>query len=105
MVCFKCFIAKLYKYCRKNKSQLDLSSVDFDGGHTFAIREGEELEYQGRKKRKPTNLLYLSDRQRVPLSISDSLAGSRHGFFNIEVQFEIVTGTLEHANIPVERLF
>ena len=36
----------------KNKSKLDLSSVDFDGSHTSAIRGGEEAEYQGRKNVK-----------------------------------------------------
>jgi transposase len=89
----------------KNKSKLDLSSVDFDGSHTSAIRGGEEVEYQGRKKRKTTNSLYLSDRQGLPLAISEPVAGNHNDLFNIEVQFEVVTGTLEQANIPVEGLF
>jgi transposase len=89
----------------KNKSKLDLSSVDFDGSHTSAIRGGEEVEYQGRKKRKTTNSLYLSDRQGLPLAISDPVAGNHNDLFNIEVQFEVVTGTLEQANIPIEGLF
>ena len=46
----------------KYKSKFDLSSVDFDGSHTSAIQGGEDVEYQGRKKRKITNALYLSDR-------------------------------------------
>lgn len=83
----------------KNKSKLDLSSVDFDGSHTSAIRGGEEVAYQGRKKRKTTNSLYLSDRQGVPLGISDPVAGNHNDLFNIEVHFEVVTGTLEQANI------
>lgn len=89
----------------KNKSKLDLSSVDFDGSHTSAIRGGQEVEYQGRKKRKTTNSLYLSDRQGLPLAISDPVAGNHNDLFNIEVQFEVVTGTLEQANIRVEGLF
>ena len=89
----------------KNKSKFDLSSVDFDGSHTSAIRGGEEVEYQGRKKRKTTNALYLSDRQGLPLAISNPVAGNHNDLYDIEVQFEVVTATLEQANIPVEGLF
>ena len=89
----------------KNKSKLDLSSVDFDGSHTSAIRGGEQAEYQGRKKRKTTNALYLSDRQGLPLAISNPVAGNHNELYDIEVQFEVVTATLKKANIPVEGLF
>ena len=39
---------------KKNKSKLDLSSGDSDRSHTTAIRGGEEIDSQGRKKRKTT---------------------------------------------------
>ena len=68
----------------KNKSKFDLSSVYFDGSHTSAIRGGEEAECQGRKKRKTTNALYLSDRQGLPLAISNPVAGSHNDLYNIE---------------------
>ena len=87
------------------KSNLDLSSVDLDGSHTPAIRGGEQVEYQGRKKRNTTNALYLTDRQGLPLAISEPVAGNHNDIFDIEVQFEIVTATLEEAQIPVEGLF
>ena len=89
----------------KYKSRLDLSSVDFDGSHTSAVRGGKETEYQGRKKRKTTNALYLSDRQGLPLAISNPVAGNHNDLYDIEVQFEVITGTLEQANISVEGLF
>ena len=89
----------------KNKSKFDLSNVDFDGSHTSAIRGVEAVEYQGRKNRKTTNALYLSDRQGLPLAISSPVAGNHNDLYNIEVQFELVTGTLEQANIPVDGLF
>lgn len=89
----------------RHKSGLDLSSVDLDGSHTPAIRGGEEVEYQGRKKRKTTNALYLSDRQGLPIAMSEPLAGNHNDLYNIEVQFEVVTATLEKANIKVEGLF
>lgn len=89
----------------RHKSKLDLSSVDLDGSHTPAIRGGEEVEYQGRKKRRTTNALYLSDRQGLPIAMSEPLAGNHNDLYNIEVQFEVVTATLEKANIPIEGLF
>ena len=47
---------------KNNKSNIDLSSGDIDGSHTAALKGGQEVGYQGRKKRKTTNALYLIDR-------------------------------------------
>jgi hypothetical protein len=41
----------------------------------------------------------------LPLAISNPVAGNHNDLYNIEVQFEVLTGTLEHANIPVEGIF
>jgi len=90
---------------KAHKKELDLSSIDLDGSHTPAIRCGAEVEYQGRKKRKTTNALYLTDRQGLPLAMSEPLSGNHNDLHDIEVQFEVVTGTLEEADIPVEGLF
>lgn len=89
----------------RHRSELDLSSVDLDGSHTPAVRGGEEVAYQGRKKRKTTNALYLSARQGLPIAMSEPLAGNHNDLYNIEAQFEIITVTLEQANIAVEGLF
>merc|ERR1712146_718372 len=56
-------------------------------------------------KRKTTNALYLTDRQGLPLAMSEPVAGNHNDLYDIEVQFEVVTGTLEQADIPVEGLF
>lgn len=93
------------KFLKNHKKELDLSSVDLDGSHTPAIRGGAEVEYQGRKKRKTTNALYLSDTQGLPLAMSEPISGNHNDIHNIEVQFEVVTATLEQADIPVEGLF
>src|SRR5690554_4547345 len=90
------------KFLKNHKKKLDLSSVDLDGSHTPAIRGGAEVEYQGRKKRKTTNALYLSDRQGLLLAMSEPISGNHNDIHNIEVQFEVVTATLEQAEIPVE---
>lgn len=42
---------------------LNMSVTQIDAPHTSAQRDGEKVEYQGRKKRKTTNSLYVSDRQ------------------------------------------
>lgn len=89
----------------KNKSKFDLSSVDFDGSYTSAIRGGEEIKYQNRKKRKESNVLYISDIKGLQLAISNLVVGNHKDLYNIEVQFKVVTGTLEQANIFVVGLF
>lgn len=88
-----------------HKQELDLSSVDLDGSHTPAVRGGQEVAYQGRKKRKTTNALYLTDRQGIPLAMSEPISGNHNDLHNIEIQFEGITASLEEANISVEGLF
>lgn len=46
---------------RKHKDRLDMSVTHIDGSHTPALKGGESVEYQGRKKRKTTNSLYFCD--------------------------------------------
>ena len=65
-------------FFKKHKRKLDLSSVDLDGNHTPAIRGGETVEYQGEKKRKTTNELYLTDRQGLPIAMSEPVAGNHN---------------------------
>src|SRR5690554_1233062 len=65
-------------FTENNKSNLDLSSSDLDGSHTTALRGGEQVAYQGRKKRKTTNSLYLTDRQGLPLAMSEPVSGNHN---------------------------
>lgn len=89
----------------RHKSGLNLSSSDLDGSHTPALKGGEDVGYQGRKKRKTTNALYLTDRQGLPIAMSEPVSGNHNDLFDIEVHFEEVTATLEKADIPLEGLF
>lgn len=93
------------QFLKVHKQEFDLSSVDLDGSHTPGIRGGVAVEYQGKKKRKTTNALYLSDRQGLPLAMSEPVAGNHNDLHDIEVQFEVVAATLEQANIPVDGFF
>ena len=97
--------ASWIQFLKVHKQDLDLSSVDLDGSHTPAIRGGAQVEYQGRKKRKTTNALYLTDRQGIPLAMGEPISGNHNDLHDIEVQFEVVTATLEQADIAVEGLF
>ena len=46
-----------------NKRILDMSSVQLDGSHTRSRMGGEAVGYQGRKKSKTTNSVFLCDNQ------------------------------------------
>lgn len=90
---------------KEHRSKLDLSSGDLDGSHTTALKGGQEVGYQGRKKRNTTNALYLTDRQGLPLAMSEPVSGNHNDLFDIEVQFEEVVGTLQEADISMDGLF
>lgn len=96
-----CWIALLSQH----KSKLDLSSSDIDGSHTTALRGGEQVAYQGRKKRKTTNALYLTDRQGLPLAMSEPVAGNHNDLYDIEASVEELLETLDRAEIATEGLF
>ena len=63
------------------------------------------MGYQGRKKRKTTNALYLTDRQGLPLAMSEPMPGNHNDLHEIKVQFEVVTATLKGAGIATRGLF
>ena len=99
-----------WEYCwtkilGKYKSLLDLSSADLDGSHATALRGGEQVAYQGRKKRKTTNSLYLSDRQGLPIALSNPMAGNHNDLYEIEKSSEELFSTLKEAKICTDGLF
>jgi transposase len=96
-----CWISLL----NKNKSMLDLSSGDIDGSHTTALRGGEAVAYQGRKKRKTTNALYLTDRQGLPLALSTPKAGNHHDLHEITTSLDELFALLKQADISLDGLF
>ena len=93
------------KHISSHKADIDLSSGDLDGSHTTAIRGGEQVEYQGRKKRRTTNSLYLADRQGLPLAMSEPVSGNHNDLYEIEVHAEEVFAILEEADIETDGLF
>jgi transposase len=93
---------KILDLCRH---LLDMSSVEFDGSHTLAKRGGQQVGYQGRKKAKTTNMLFLTDRQGIPLACSNPMSGEHHDLFEIEKNVSKMIATLQQANIKVDGLF
>jgi len=96
-----CWISLLSRH----KKTLDLSSADLDGSHSTALKGGEQVSYQGRKKRKTTNSLYLSDRQGIPIALSSPTAGAHNDLYQIEVKFEEIIRTVTSAGISIDGLF
>lgn len=89
----------------KHRTELDMSSVDLDGSHTPAQRGGEEVGYQGRKKHKTTNALYLTDRTGLPVVMSSPKSGEHHDTHDIELIMQDMIDDLKKANIRVDGLF
>lgn len=89
----------------KQKSKLDMSSVQLDGSHSPAKRGGEEVGYQARKKCKTSNALFLTDRQGIPLAMSVPVAGQHHDLFEIEKCFTKMLSDLQQAQVATNGLF
>lgn len=89
----------------KHRSELDMSSVDLDGSHTPAIRGGEEVGYQGRKRRKTTNALYLTDRKGQPVVMSAPKSGEHHDTHNIIAAMQGMMADMAKANVRTDGLF
>ncbi|WP_394350843.1 transposase, partial [Elizabethkingia argenteiflava] len=61
-----------------NKRKLDMSSLQLDGSHTPSRMGGEKLGYQGRKKAKTTNSIFLCDNQGQMLAMGSPKSGHHH---------------------------
>lgn len=88
-----------------NKPFLDMSSVQLDGSHTPVKRGGEEVAYQKRKSSKTTNLIFLTDKQGIPLAVSNPIAGNHHDLFEIEKSMAKIESDLTLAEISSNGLF
>lgn len=88
-----------------NKSYLDMSSIQFDGSHTPAKRGGEAVGYQKRKKAKTTNALFLTDKQGIPLAMSEPVKGNHNDLFNIEIFFTKMLEDLKASTLEINDLF
>ena len=90
---------------KQNKEVLDLSSVQLDGSHTVAKQGGEAVGYQGRKKAKTTNALFFTDKNGLPLMMSEPQAGNHNDVYEIKVLFKQMCSLLETAGIRLKGVF
>ena len=90
---------------KSRRIKMDLSHINFDGSHTPCIKGGEKVSYQGRKKRKTTNSLYLTDKNGIPLAMSEPEAGEHHDTYEIHTHFNEVISILKDSKISVDGLF
>lgn len=88
-----------------NRAALDMSSVELDGSHTPVKRGGEAVGYQGRKKAKTTNAIFLTDKQGIPLAMSIPVSGNHNDLFEIEICMTKIVKDLEEAELNVNGLF
>lgn len=89
----------------KHKSKLDMSVVNLDGSHTPALRGGQRVGYQGRKKKKTTNTLFLTDKQGIPVAKSEAISGNHNDLYQISKYFKKMLDTLINAKIRIDGLF
>ena len=82
-----------------------MSSVQLDGSHTRVRLGGESIGYQGRKKSKTSNIIFLCDNQGQMLAMSSVKSGSHHDLFEIEDAFSEIIQQLEQSDIPHNGLF
>ena len=97
---------KVWQFLLTNyRHLLDLSSIQLDGTHTPTKRGGEAVAYQGRKKSKTSNMLILTDKQGMPLSCSDPIAGNHNDAFDLLPVFRKMLDKLQLSSIPIDGLF
>lgn len=82
-----------------------MSCINLDGSHTRARCGGEAMGYQGRKKSKTTNMLFLIDNQGVILFFSPPISGNHNDLYEIESYFEAILEMAKEAGISLKYVF
>lgn len=90
---------------KRYRHLVDLSLSHIDGSHTPALRGGECVEYQGRKKRRTTNAIYFSDRQGLPLAMSEPQKGNHADLYNIKDRVDEMAVQLGNCGISLDGIF
>ena len=89
----------------KNKKSLDMSCVQLDGSHTRCRLAGEAVGYQGRKKSKTTNIIFLCDNQGQMLAMGSPKSGTNHDLFEINDVLNEILQLLQESDISHQGLF
>ena len=89
----------------KYRTLLDMSCIQLDGSHTPVKRGGESFGYQGRKKCKTTNMLFVCDNQGIPITCSQPIAGNHHDTFELDWHIDKMLKDIKKSNIRTDGLF
>ncbi|MGH1339886.1 MAG: transposase family protein [Aureispira sp.] len=82
-----------------------MSSIELDGSHTPTKRGGQQVGYQGRKKSNTTNALFLTDKNGLPIAMSEPIAGNHNDLFDIENVFQKMVEDMHSVGINPNGLF
>lgn len=88
-----------------NKHRLDLSSMQLDGSQSPAKKQGEHIGYQGRKKCRTTNALFLCDNRGQPLAIATPQSGEHNDLYEVGMLFSEMCTLLKEAGISLDGVF
>lgn len=89
----------------KHRAQIDMSSVQLDGSHTPVKRGGSRVGYQGRKKAKTSNLLFITDSRGLPLTCSETIAGNHNDSFELSTYLNQMAKQLTQSNLSLDGIF
>lgn len=89
----------------RNRDKIDLSSADLDGSHTVARRGGEEVGGAAHKAAQTTNAIFITDRQGIPVAISEPKSGKHHDVHEIGTSLDQIFGMMGNAGISTDGLF
>lgn len=88
-----------------HRADIDMSSVQLDRSHTPVKRGGMQVGYQGRKKTKTSNLLFLTDNRGLPLACSNVIAEQHNDAYKLEAYMIQILSQLKNANLNHRGLF
>lgn len=89
----------------RNRDMIDLSSADLDGSHTVARRGGEEVGGAAHKAAQTTNAIFITDRQGIPMAMSEPKSGKHHDVHEIGTSLDQIFGMMDNAGISIDGLF
>ncbi len=88
-----------------HKHLLDMSICHFDGTHTPCKKGGEKVAFQGRKRCKTTNTLFLSDNTGLTVAFSEPISGEHHDTFEGDLHLDDMEKSLQKSDISMKGLF
>ncbi len=87
------------------KHLLDMSICNLDGTHTPCKKGGDKVAYQGRKKTKTTNNLFLVDSTGLLIAFSEPISGNHHDTFQLDKHFQNIEHQMHQRGLKLEGLF